>query len=756
MTWSQNRNGIGGGSFHSSVYQAGTINHAGTINFAAPRTPRPALAGLPPGARQFVGREAESALLDAALAPGGGTVVAVVGPPGVGKTELVVQAARRTAGQVLFVDLAGYDPERRLDPAEALDGFLRALGLPPEDVPPAPQDKSRAYRSLLAEPGPPVLVVLDNAFSAEQVAPLLPGGTRASTLITSRHTLAVDARLLELAVLEQPFAVRLLDSVLRTARPEDDRLTRHPADAAELAHLCEGLPLALRIAAALLADTPTRPPSSLVAALRDERTRLQRLRHRELAVRAAFALSHAHLSPDAARVFALFALNPGPDLATSTVAAAVEADEPDAEELLGELVQAHLVEAGEQWGRWRMHDLMRLFAAEQQPDRQAQDRLHAHYLGLLDGPWQPERRNLVALAVAEPPLGRPGTTMELALRFTALMAFDGHYDDSLALLNSGLDLARRPKDHEAAAYLLGVRGTLLCYLGYYGKAEADLRKAADVAARLGDRTGEAMALVSLGGLLNDCERYHEAEQALQHAEALEEPELFSGIADQMVAVLSGKGRHADVLAALRGIEEDCRAVDDGPGLAEVLHRQWTCLMSLGRTQEGMVASAESIRLYAESGDRPGQVMALCQLGGYLGRTGEVDRALALHHEAMEICQESGSDGLLAHVRSALGETLCNAGRYIEALENADRAVEVARAYGHPQSVAIAVQNRAATLVSSGRVEEGLEATRTATAIFQELGDAPRLARALRNQARALDCLGRHEEAEAVLARIAEW
>ncbi|WP_051732176.1 tetratricopeptide repeat protein [Kitasatospora phosalacinea] len=754
MTWSRTRNEISGGHFHGAVHQADTVN------FAAPRTPRPTLGGLPPGTGRFVGREAESALLDAVLArDGGGAVVAVVGPPGVGKTELVVQAARRSGAPALFADLAGYDPERRLAPAEVLDGFLRALGLPPEDIPPGLQDKSRAYRSLLAEPGPPVLVVLDNAFGAEQITPLLPGGHRANTLITSRHTLGVDARLVELAVLDEPSAVRLLDSALRAARPEDTRLARHPSDAAELARLCEGLPLALRIAAALLADTPARPPSSLAAALRDERTRLRRLRHRELAVRAAFALSYAHLTPDAARVFRLFALNPGPDLASPTVAAAVRLDGPDAEELLAELAQAHLVEAGERWGRWRMHDLMRLFAAEQERDEEVQDRLHAHYLGLAEDELEPERRNLVALAVAEPPLGRPGTTRRLVDLLLPFLRGTRRYDDALAVLDAGLADARRGREASEAALLLHRRGDVLWEAGRHGRAEADLREAAGALAGTEPGIVRAGVLASLGGLLNECGRYREAEEVLSRARRLvagasgRAADLAADLELRRGVALNGTGRHLEAFEVLRALAEERRAKGDLAGLVEVLSRQRECLISLGRIEEAVAAGRGSAALSAVAGDRIGQVHLLTDLGSNLTRAGEGERALDVFREALALAERDGGYPLMA-VRSELAVVLAESGRPEEALGHADAALETALALGGPQDRALVRCNRALVLERAGRSEQAIAEFRAAATAFEELTNVQGQLWALRCQVWALDRAGRHREAEAVRARIA--
>ncbi|MEU2491068.1 ATP-binding protein [Streptomyces sp. NPDC007883] len=304
-------NSISGGVFFHAVIQGRDI----TVQL--PPAITPALSGLPAPSSTFTGRDDHLEVLLASLTPGQDRLepvlvasrpvrAAVAGLAGVGKTELVVQTAARALkqpgwfpGGVLFIDLFGYDTERRLPPERALDSLLRALGMPGEHIPPGLQDRARLYRSVLAAfaaQGRRILVVIDNAATAEQAAPLLPTDGTTAALLTSRHTLDVDARLHDLDILDKDASITLLHQALQRARgPADTRIQDDPESAATLARLCAGLPLALRIAAALLADTPTRPPASLARALEAEHTRLNRLRREDRAVRAAFA-SHTSTS----------------------------------------------------------------------------------------------------------------------------------------------------------------------------------------------------------------------------------------------------------------------------------------------------------------------------------------------------------------------------------------------------------------------------------------------------------------------------
>ncbi|MGW8984833.1 regulator [Streptomyces parvus] len=389
-------NQISGGVFFHAVIQGRDI----TVQLPPQTTS--ALYGLPPVSSAFTGREEQVEELLGTVAGGrpqqAVLVAAVAGLGGIGKTELVVQTASRALqqpgwfpGGVLFVDMFGYDQERWLAPERALGGLLRALGVQNAQIPSDLQDLSRLYRSALAalaQAGSRVLVVIDNASSADQVRPLLPTDGITAALVTSRDTLDLDARLYDLGTLSESASVDLLNRVLREARgPGDTRVHDEPEEAAALAQLCGGLPLALRIAASLLIDYPTRPLSSVTRALSVEQSRLHRLRRKDRAVRAAFELSYRRLPSAHQRLFRLLSLNRGPDISTAAALHLSDLDDYGTEELLQDLARCHLIEPGITWGRWRLHDLVRLYASElgsQQAnvDRRdaVQDRLHRHYV----------------------------------------------------------------------------------------------------------------------------------------------------------------------------------------------------------------------------------------------------------------------------------------------------------------------------------------------------------------------------------------
>jgi predicted nucleic acid-binding protein len=281
---------------------------------------------LPGAPADFTGRGDE---LDALLtllrrpARGAGTVVitAIDGMAGVGKSALALQAAHQLAdsfpdGQ-LYVNLQGTTPGLApLDPLEALGRMLRALGLDPGAIPTKVEEAAAWFRSLAAERR--LLLLLDNAASAQQVQALLPGSPTCVVLVTSRQMLASleGAHTVHVDVLPHEQALELLG---RIAGPQ--RVASEPRAAAEVVRLCGRLPLALRIAGARLASRPGWGVRELAARLADATHRLEVLEVGALAVRATFDVSlHAlRESPDrgdqaAAAKFGLLSLPDGSDL----------------------------------------------------------------------------------------------------------------------------------------------------------------------------------------------------------------------------------------------------------------------------------------------------------------------------------------------------------------------------------------------------------------------------------------------------------
>lgn len=385
----------------------GAAGGAGVAVVDRGRVPRE----LPAPVAGFVGRGDELAELDRIAAAGqaatGLPIVAICGAGGVGKTALARQWAHRWADEFpdgqLYIDLQGFGPRPPVAAREALGRFLSALGVEPGRMPAGVDERAARYRTVLA--GRRTLVVLDNARSAEQVRPLLPGGAGNMVLVTSRDSLAGlvaadGAQRISIDVLPEAESLRLL-STLVTGPPE--RL--YP-----LARLCGGLPLALRVADEIATAHPDRSLADLAAS--DDGPRMLLDAGDGHSVRSVLSWSYACLSAPAARMFRLLGAHPGPDTSTAAAASLAGAPVATARQLLGELARLHLVtELGP--GRYALPALLRAYARDLldggSEDREPPiQRLLDHYLHTAARATQVLRPRQPPLALADP---APGTVV---------------------------------------------------------------------------------------------------------------------------------------------------------------------------------------------------------------------------------------------------------------------------------------------------------------------------------------------------------
>ncbi|WP_329257662.1 tetratricopeptide repeat protein [Streptomyces sp. NBC_01478] len=611
-----------------------------------------ALAGLPSRPGGFTGRESETAALLRALDPAGESgempavlVAAVSGLGGIGKTALAVETAYLACargwfpGGVLFIDLHGYDQEP-VTSDRALQALLRALGIPPEHIPATADERVALYRSTLAgrarERGA-VLVLADNASSPDQVRPLLPGDGRHRVLVTSRDRLAqLGARLVSLDQLAPKGAYELLDRALRLADPDDTRVVDDTDGVEQLALLCGHLPLALQIAAALLAEDPGKPVTELVAELGESRDRLAHLDDGERSVRAAFELSYRRLPPEQARLLRLLALAPGTEVSEEVVASLVGGDAPPVRELR-DLARAHLVERGSGRGWWRLHDLVRAFgvsvvaedAGLREEGEAARERVLAFYHRWADAAddrlrWLP--------GMVEPQ------------RFGDLGQALAWFDGERAGLVAAVGWAREERFAGTAVRLSGCLEKYLGWRRFFDDWATVTSIAQEVAHRAGDRLGEAIAEDRLGLALKEAGRATEAIDA--HIRARD---AFQGVGN--------RPREADAWNNL------------GNGLRYV-----------GRATEAIEALTRARDLYQDVGDRHREAMAWNNLGVALQDVGRVGDAVDSHTRARDLYQAAGDRHNEAKALNNIGAALQDAGRMEEAVEAYGKSLELRRGF----------------------------------------------------------------------------
>jgi tetratricopeptide (TPR) repeat protein len=786
---------ISGGIFYAPVLQGRDIQ--ATFNLPAP--PPAALAQLPAATAGFTGRDGELAVLAGLLDPSGAAgpvlVSAVAGLAGVGKTTLAVQAGHAAlergwfGGGVLFLDLRGYD-EAPVEPGQALDAVLRALAVPAEHIPPTAEERAGLYRSVLAQMSGPVLVIADNASSEAQVRPLLPGAGPHKVLVTSRHTLAgLGARLVDVTVLDEDAAIDLLGAALHAARPDDDRITSDQEAAQGLARVCGGLPLALQITAALLNADPALSTGELAGQLSHEKDRLAALRYDDgsgaagSSVAAAFELSYHRLDARSAQVFRLLPVGPGPDV--STGAAAVLADLPVGEvrRVLAGLAAAHLIEAAPGGpGRWRMHDLVRLYAlrlsdahAEADGREQARDRLLAYYLDTasaadahlraLPGTAVPavftgrdaalewldsERASLVAAVQLAADTGRDQVALRLPPVLAEHFAWRRRFDDWIATMTVSLNAARRVGDRYSTGVALSNLGNALRYVRRFGEAITACQDAAAIFRETGDRHGEGTALNNLGNALAEVRRFEEAITAHQDAAAIfretGDRRGEGGALNNLGMTLPAVRLFGEAITAHQKNLAICRETGDRHGQAGALTNLGNALQGTGRFEEAITTCQDAVAIYLETGDKHGEGDALNSLGLALREVRRFEEAITACQDAAAIYRETGDRHGEGSALDNLGIALLYVRRFGEAITVHQDAAAIFRETGDRHGEAIALNSLGLALQGTGRFEEAIAAHQNAAASYRETGDRHGQGRALNNLGLALREVRRFKEA----------
>ncbi|MER6785724.1 helix-turn-helix domain-containing protein [Streptomyces sp. NPDC000658] len=615
---------------------------------AVARTGAPDL--LPRAPRGFHGRAAELAVLSR-TAVGEAPVCLVIGPAGVGKTALVLHWAHHGRagfpGGRLYADLRGFADTGEPALIEVLREFLLALGVPHGRIPESVNAAAALFRSLAADRR--LLVVLDNARDSEQVRPLLPGGRRCVTVVTSRHRLSGlivtdTARPVAVDVLGPQDGTMLLAGVLGA-----ERIRAEPVAARRLAELCGGLPLALRVTAARLAQRPGWSLAAMAAELSDETRRLSLLDVEDTGVRAALRVTLQQLPEHVSRLFAHLGCHPGTHVDRYAAAALADTDPASAETSLERLAVAHLVTETAS-GRWTMHDLVRLYARSLDPGPDALRRVLDHYIATalaavaaaepgnedcfpLPEDYLPpsavrefgdrsaavawyaaERDDLTRAVAAAHAAGLHGRTWRIVLALWPLIVWRVR-DGWVPLLETALEAAGADDDQHGESRVLNVLGWVLIEEGRITEALTRLRVASTLASWTGDAVAEANALIvlavaqaALGGLdeaAQGCERA--VELARKAGDRTMERLAMQHLARHWTD--AGKWRRALDTAT------EALAFDDRSGTADVprillLMVRGEALLGLGNEAEGIGQLDLAAREAESSGYDDGAVRAL--------------------------------------------------------------------------------------------------------------------------------------------------
>ncbi|WP_020496635.1 AfsR/SARP family transcriptional regulator [Sciscionella marina] len=681
-------------------------------------------AELPARVRGFTGRAEQLAALNAQLAEDGTGLWVLSGTGGIGKTTLAVHWAHSMRacfpdGQ-LYLDLRGYDADHEpLTPAVALAHLLRGLGIDPRAVPTSLDDQLRLYRSTIADRA--MLVLLDNARDTAQVLPLLPpSGT---TVVTSRNRLGelvarAGARTIALGPLSGVESRGLLSGVLGA-----EVVAGEPDAARELARLCDGLPLAMRIAAAKVLAQPRGTLRDVAAELSttDPIGGLVLDGAEESPVATTFALSYLALEPLSRRLFRLLGLIPGNDFTADAAAALAGIAVAEANRLLDRLAAAHLLECHSR-GRYHMHDLVRSYAAcrahteEDEIGRaRARERLGRFYLTTAEAAWPVERAGAVRLPVGTPrasehALSFVDSTAALAWLSTELgnliavattgpheiawnlaevisgyVSTNGHQAQWLAAAPVILDRAQRSGAHSVAAFLRLRFGEAYFRSGDHEHGIHHLREAVAAGRAQRWRECEAAAQINLGNALEWTGRLTEA---VEHTLAAVELNREVGNPAGHSAALSSLGSLYHNLGRLHEAERSHRA-----GLEIAAGHRLVFWEAANHNELGLALHAlgesgraiEHIRLAGELlaglGAKFGGVHVLLTLSRIHTETGVFEPARAEAERAWELA--AAEDDKLIHATAliALGRAETGLGRLTVAERRLRQACRVSDAAG---------------------------------------------------------------------------
>jgi tetratricopeptide (TPR) repeat protein len=672
-----------------------------------------------------------------------------------------VHAAHRLAEQFpdgqLFLDLHGYTqghPPRTA--GEALAWLLQALGVPPQRIPGDGEQAAALYRQHLA--GTTTLIVLDNAATEAQVRPLLPGSSSCLVLVTSRRRLKGldDARIMSLDLLAPPDAVALLRAVAGPGRiSADDPLL------SEVAGFCGYLPLALRIAGALLRHRSAWTLEHLAAQLRDQHHRVTALSDGERELADVFDLSYMSMDTSHRALFRRLGLIPGPDLDAHATAALLEVDPAAAAGLLENLVDHNLITLYAP-GRYRLHDLLRAHArvlADTDPASErvaAEERLLHYYAHTAqsaslsiahhprlapDGPapahapalWDPqaarswlrtEQPNLDAAFNHARTHGLDRYATALAAGLAEILQADGPWTRAAEIHQAAAEIADHQCDRATQATALTYLGRVLRLTGDYPGADTPLARALGIRREIGDLLGEANTVAELGRVRHAIGDTAAAGDS--YARALQ---IYREIGNRL-----GEANTLAELGRVRYTSGDFAGAGNAAARAaqvyrEIGHRlgQANTLIDLGRVRYmtgdctgAKDAVTQALEGFCALGSRLGQANALVELARVQHATGDYPEADDAVTHALRIYREIGNRLGEAFALQELGRVRRATGDYPGAGNALTQALEIYQALGCRGEEAAALNEYAATLAAAGRRTRALTLYQQALSVHRDL------------------------------------
>ncbi|MFJ4984224.1 AfsR/SARP family transcriptional regulator [Streptomyces sp. NPDC088732] len=653
-------------------------------------------AQLPRDLAAFSGRRSELELSGTLLPVPAEPAQAVVisGMAGVGKTTLAVHWAHQVADRFpdgqLYLDLRGFHlTGAAMGTAEALRALLDAFGIPVGRIPAGLEAQAALYRSLLA--GRRVLVVLDNARDSEQVRPLLPSAPGCLAVVTSRHQLqglvtAEGARSLTLDLLGEDDAEELL-----ALRLGAERVAREPLATAEIVALCGRLPLALAIVSARAALNPGFPLSAIADELRESHGSLDAFTGEPPLgdARSVFSWSYQALSPEAARLFRLLAVHPGPDCSVAAAASLAARRTGQTRALLAELVRAQLLFENAP-GRFSSHGLLRAYATELTGEHDDPGEAAAAGVRLLDHYLHSAHTAVAALAPHRERLAlRRPAAHTVPERFTDQRAAADWLDAERSVLLAAIEQDGRHGDGSHSWRLAVVLELYLDRNGRWQEQRTAQTTATTAAQRQGDVLGQAHAHRALGFALGRLDRWEGAREHLLRA-----LQLFGEVGEpcgqarvhRYWAFLSNRhGRHDDALRHYGLAGDLYRAAGQLNGEASVHNEVGWTHMLLGEYDKAVEECRRSLAIHQETGDLNGEAAAWDSLGCAYHQLRGYEQALDCFRRALRMYREIRDGYLEADTLVHIADTHIAAGAVNGAAGALRQALAILEGIGHPDA-----------------------------------------------------------------------
>ncbi|MFF8036308.1 tetratricopeptide repeat protein [Streptomyces sp. NPDC016626] len=757
------------GNVFGSVIQAGTISGGVHVHSGEPPVVpvvTSVVARDSASYELFVGRAAQVEELLAGMAPEGDgrAVVVSAGMGGVGKTALARHAAaiavqrRWFTGAAVLVDLRGYDPDGRAVASEDVFApLLRMLGVEAKKVPETRAEQAAVYHQTLdrmARQGRRVLLVLDNASSGDQVRNLLPRQSAHRVLVTTRDRMSVPgSRTLVLAELPLGEARVLLEEAVREQLPEDTRIGDNPELADRLVRACGALPLAVRIVAAILADEPDLPLTTLV----DELRRGGDLRHGELSVAGAFDASWRRLlvrDPSAARLGWLCTLHPGPVLDTEAARALDGRTEAEVRAGLRTLLQAHLLGRAE--GRWQLHDLVRRHLAAQSLPGLADEpaaalaRLLEYYLEAArtrDAQWfERERVNLLTAVPVAAAAGQDRLAAELAAAVCTFLTEPSDLPARILLCLHEVDAAGRFADARRRAEALERLGMSLTAAARFSEGLSVLRQSLELWRAIGDEEQVADVLHFLGRALTRAKRFQQAVSAFresaQQYRALGSPLREAAVLDDLALALINLRQPDEALAAANRSAELYAAGGDRCSELNLRVTAAAIHTTAGHYHEAVSAAEAVAWLARDEGHIEAEARACSQLAIIYGQTGQQRRYITYRNRALQLCQQSGDESLEPALMIPMLIAVTALANDVDAAAAIQQEVDYHRSVGNMNGEGDALHRLGLLLSDRTQHSAAYQVHQKAVEVWRELGNRHREGTELATLARAYAAVNR--------------